>query len=401
MTRPVPIAITLARTLGIASALLLALGASAQDLQVPRQHQKLYDALEQRVTSFRAALPRVKGDPPLLRGAPLRALSCATPGELLSPSRRAEAQREMDALRRIGAQVLVLDVCYPLLTPSFHDPRPILELLANVANDARMRQLRLLVRHGSLPAEQAVAQGKRHYRGLTKARFFEERAAEAKLLILAVQPDYLTLVGDPRSQAGLTLQPKDWRVFLDRTSTQLREDLADLVPPLGAGSSVAESPLFIDAFAGVSGISYIDLRFYRTVHAKVSLLDRLIAWPRAVRARDSTKRIVLSDVWLSKASDEEPAQGPYEGAAAARASYGFWSPLDVSFLRAIALAARTGGIEMLSASRSDLLFSYVDYFDPTLFRASPRQVVDFAAQRAAAAREQGSLSDTGRAFGAL
>jgi len=392
---------SIAHALGAAPALLLALAASAQDLEVPRQHQTLYDVLENRVATFRAALPRVQGDPPLLRGAPLRALACATPGELLSPSRRAEAQHEMDALRRIGAQVLVLDVCYPLLTPSFHDTRPIVELLANVANDARMRQLRLLVRHGSLPIEQAFAQGKRHYRGLTKVRFFEERAAEAKLLILAVQPDYLTLVGDPRSQAGLTLQPKDWRGFLDRTSVRLREELADLVPPLGAGSSLAESPLFVDAFAGISGISYIDLRFYRTAHAQVSLLDRLIAWPRAVRARDPSKRIVLSEVWLSKAADAEPPQAPYEGAAAARASYGFWSPLDVSFLRATAQAARSGGIEMLAVSRSDLLFSYVDYFDPTLFRASPRQVVDFAAQRAAAAREQGSLSDTGRAFGAL
>jgi len=385
-------------TLGLA---LLCGNAPAQDPQVPKQQRALYDALQGRVSAFRAALPRVPGDPPLLRGAPLRALSCATPGELSSPLRRAQAQREMDGLRHAGVQVVVLDVCHPLLTPAFHDPRPMLELLANVANDVRVRGLRLLLRHASLPPEQAVLQGRRHYAGMTKARFFHERAEEAKLLVLAVQPDYLTLVTDPRSQAGLRLRPSDWRRHLDETATRLRSELADLVPPLGAGSSMAQSPTYVDAFAGVEGLDYIDLRFYRASSGQDALLERLIAWPRAVRARDPDKRVVLSEVWLAKASGDEAAPGPYSGASAARASFDYWSSLDAAFLRAVAQASRAGGIDVLAISRPDLLFAYLDFFDPTLFRARPRHVLEFAEQRAAAAREAGELSLTGRAFGAL
>ncbi|MCC7548068.1 MAG: hypothetical protein IT532_09910 [Burkholderiales bacterium] len=372
-----------------------------QQAQIPRQHRALHDALQARVAAFRAALPRVRGDPPLLRGAPVRALSCTTPGELLSPMRRIGAQREMDALRRAGVQLVVIEACHPLLTPAFHDPRPVLELLANVANDARMRGLRLLLRHVSLAPAQAVVQGRHHYRGITRARFFEERLQEAKLLVIAVQPDYLTLASSPRVQAGLSLRPSDWRAYLDSASTRLRADLGDLVPALGAGSSLEESPTYVDAFADVAGLDYVDLRFYRATRDQDALLERLISWPRAIRARDPAKRLVLSELWLAKAAGDEAAAGPYEGATAARASYGFWSGLDAAFLRAVAHAARTGGIDVLAVSRPDLLFSYLDFFDPTLFRATPRYVLELAAQRAAAASDSGALSETGRAFGAL
>lgn len=387
----------------LALAVLLSAPAPAQDLAVPRQHQKLYDALEGQVSAFGRGLPLPQADTPLLRGAPLRALlGCSTPGELLSSSRWAEAQRELDALRRIGTQVLVVDVCYPLLTPAFHDPRLVLERLANLANEARLRQLRVLVRHASLPPAQALAEGRWHYRGLSRARFFQERAEEVKSLVIAMQPDYLTLVSDPRAHsAGLALQARDWRIYVDATATRLHQDLGDLVPPLGAGSAVSDTPVFAEAFAGIRSLSYIDLRFYRSRNGQEQLLDRLITWPRRIRTIDPDKRIVFSEVWLSKATAEETAQLAYDGAPAARASYGFWSPLDVAFLRTVARAARTQQVELIAVSRPDLLFSYVDFFDPLLFRANARQVIESAAQRAAAAREQGGLSDTGRAFGAL
>jgi len=386
--------------LALASA-LLAGPVPAQVVQVPKQHRALHDGLQARVAAFRSALPRVQGDPALLRGATLGAIRCLTPGELLAPSRRADAQRELDGLRRAGTQAVVVDVCHPLLTPAFNDPRPLLELLANVANDVRVREMRLVVRHASLPPEQAVTQGRAHYRGMTKARFFQERADEAKLLVLAVQPDYLTLVSSPRNQAGLRLQPGDWRTYLETTGARLRTELGDFVPPLGAGSSLEESPTYVDAFASVAGMDYLDLRFYRATRGQDALLERLIAWPRAIHARDPGKRLILSEVWLAKAADDEAAPGPFEGASAARASYGFWSALDTSFLRAVARAARTGGIELVAVSRPDLLFSYLDFFDPTLFRASSRHVLEYAAQRAGQARQAGELSETGRAFGAL
>jgi len=380
---------------------LLCGAAGAQQAQVPKQHRALHDALQARVSVLHAAIPRVPGAAAPLRGAALQALSCATPAELLDPGRRTQVQAEMDGLRRAGAQLVVLDVCHPLLTPAFHDVRPLLELLANVANDARLRELRLLVRHGSLPPERAVTQGRNHYRGMTQARLFEERAAEAKLLTIAVQPDYLTLVGDPQAQAGLRLQPPDWRRYVETTAARLRADLADLVPALGAGSSMDDSPAWVDSFADARNLDYVDLRFYRALHAQGVVLDRLIAWPRAIRARDPAKRLVLSEVWLAKAGADEPAPGPRVGNAAARASYAFWSALDAAFLDTVARAARAGGIELIAVSRPDLLFAYLDFYDPTLYRASAHHVLELAAQRAAQAREQGTLSAAGRAFGAL
>ncbi|MCW5619723.1 MAG: hypothetical protein KIS79_01250 [Burkholderiales bacterium] len=221
--------------------------------------------------------------------------------------------------------------------------------------------------------------------------------------MIAMQPDYLTLVFDPRAHHGLA--PAGARTGAstsDATAVRLHGDLGDLVPAPGrAGSAVSDTPVFAEAFAGIRALSYIDLRIYRSRNGQEQLLDRLITWPRRIRTIDPGKRIVFSEAWLSKATIEETAQLAYDGAPAARASYSFWSPLDVTFLRTVARAARTQRVELVTVSRPDLLFAYVDFFDPLLFRANPREVIEFTAQRAAAAREQGGLSDTGRAFGAL
>ncbi|MCW5619722.1 MAG: hypothetical protein KIS79_01245 [Burkholderiales bacterium] len=65
----------------LALAVLLSAPAPAQDLAVPRQHQKLYDALEEQVSAFGRALPPLQGDEPLLHGALLRTPLAAAPRE--------------------------------------------------------------------------------------------------------------------------------------------------------------------------------------------------------------------------------------------------------------------------------------------------------------------------------
>jgi hypothetical protein len=380
----------------------LATPAAAQNLSVPKKHAALYQALDAQLNAFQARLPNLTPEPSLLRAAQLGALRCEHAADLGSLARWDAALRELEALRRAGAQALALEICYPLLSPEFRDPRPLLEQYANFANQVRLRDMQLLVQHDALPPLSGMAETGRYYRGMTRQRFMRERYEEAKSIVLALRPDYLTLVPEPRGAvAGVKLGVKDWRSYLRRATGDLKRDLGEAVPPLGAGLGLWDATATLESLAAVPGIDYIDLRFYPLAVGADDLLERLVTWPQRVRTIDPGKRIVLGGVWLYKGTASEPFKGVPNANVLAREAFGFWSPLDVKFLRAAAQAARASGVELITVSRPRYFFAYLDFFDPTTYRASARLLDELATQRAASAMERGELTDTGRAFGGM
>jgi hypothetical protein len=387
-------------TLALAGA--LAASAAAQNLSVPKKHAALYQALDARLDTFQARLPNPLPEPTLLRAAQLGALRCEHAADLGNPARWDAALRELEALRRAGGQALALEICYPLLTPEFRDARALLEQYANFANQVRLRDMRLLVQHDALPPLSGMAETGRYYRGMTRQRLMRERYEEAKSIALALRPDYLTLMTEPRGAvAGQRFGVRDWRSYLQRAAGGLKSDLGDAAPPLGAGLGVWGATATLDTLAAISGIDYIDLRFYPPTAGTEDLLERLVTWPQRVRAIDPGKRIVFGGVWLYKGNAGEPFKGAPNANALARETFGFWSPLDVKFLRAAAQAARTSGVELMTVSRPRYFFAYLDFFDPATYRASARLLDELAAQRAASAMERAELTDTGRAFGGM
>jgi len=304
-------------------------------------------------------------------------------------------------LQRAGVQLVTLDVCYPLLSEQFHDPRPPLEHYANLANAVRMRGMQLLVRSRALPPSDGSIVARRYYLRLPKQRYFNERYEEAKAIALALQPDFLTLVTDPQQDAaGLKLSLKDWRAYLRKTTTALHAQLGDFVPALGAAAALSDSPDLIDTLAAIPGLAYVELRVDRLATPKDNLLARLLSWPERIRTIDPGKRILIGAAWLYKASPQEAAVPPQLGISA-RDVYSFWAPLDIEFLRVLMRVARARNIEAIVVAQPRYLFAYLDFFDPTTFRATPLLLMELAERQASAAMASGRLSQTGQTFGAL
>jgi hypothetical protein len=383
-----------------AFAAALALPGVAQDTAVPKKYQSLYHALDAELARFARALPAVPAGREVRRAALLTSMRCDSGAELLSSARWDAAMLELDAFQRAGTHVVVLPVCYPLLTPAFQDPRPLLEQLANLANQVRLREMGLLVDHRVMPAGSAPMQATRYYQRMGRERFFKERGEEVKALAIALQPDYLTLISDPQAPvAGMKFSARDWRAHVRRLASQLPRELGDFAPALGAGVALWGDPAFVDAFAAVPGLAYIDLRFYPLAAGGQTMLERVLAWPDRIRMIDPSKRIVLSQVWLSKATDREPASGTAD--VVARQAFGFWAPLDAKFLQSMAHAARAKDIELVGVAQPRHLFAYLDFFDPATFRANARLLDELATRRAEAAMQRGELTVTGLAYGAL
>jgi len=104
-----------ARLLSAATLLWMLLAASpaiAEESVVPKKYQLLYATLETQLNAFEARLPKVSGERALLRGAALESMRCSHPESLLSETRRENATRELDALRRAGAQAFWDSISY-------------------------------------------------------------------------------------------------------------------------------------------------------------------------------------------------------------------------------------------------------------------------------------------------
>jgi hypothetical protein len=386
-----------------ALALLLSVGlAFGQNPAVARKHQGLYNQLEGQLVQFASQISSGSTERGVLRGAAWIAAGCEPVPTQLDEARRERALRELDALQGVGVQLVTLEVCYPLLSERFHDPRLTLEHYASLANAVRLRGMQLLVRSRALPPTDGSIVARRFYLRLSKRRYFSERYEEAKSIALALQPDYLTLAADAqRDTAGLKLSTRDWRSYLRTATADLHAQLGDFAPALGVGVALSDSIELVDTLAAIPGLAYIDVRVDRLATPKDNLLPRLLSWPERVRAIDPGKRILIGAAWLYKASAQEAAAAQPQPGITARDVYSFWAPLDIDFLRVLARAARAGNIEAVVAAQPRYFFAYLDFFDPATFRATPLLLMELAQRQAAEAMGTGQLTQTGKAFGAL
>jgi hypothetical protein len=365
----------------------------------PKKYQDLYRELDSQLSAFERRLPSRSSGMAPIRAATLLSANCHRGEFILSDAQREATRRELDALQGLGAEGIVLEICYPLLTPAFRDPQAFIEYYANLANEIHVRRLQLVVEHNSLLPAYASVDVRPYYKKLSKQRFGRERYAELKTILLALNPEYLTLVSEPRTHtAGLNLTVSDWRSYVQRSVEMLSEQLGSFPTQLGAGSGLWDDFDYVEAFSAIKGLNYIDLHLYPLGSGGESKLERLLAWPDRVRAIDPGKHIIMSELWLYKAGAGERFNAVADPAVFARDVYGFWSPLDRKFLRVVGVAAREKGIELVAPFWSRYFFAYLDYNDPLTFNVRPAALMSLASQRAYAAILNGQHTDTGLAF---
>jgi hypothetical protein len=376
---------------------LLAAGAWAQP--VPKKYQPLYHELDGQLRTFELRLPPASSGKTPIRAAALLGADCHRGEIMLADAQREATLRELDALKNLGAEGIVLGVCYPLLTAAFHEPQPYLDYYANLANEVRSRGMKLLVEHTTMLRAYAPVDVRPYYRKLTKPRFTRERFGELKTILIALQPDYLTLVSEPRAQAaGQKLSIKEWRNYVRRSVDTLTQQLGAFPTLLGAGCGLWEELESAEAFAGIKGLGYIDLHLYPLSSAGKNNLERMLTWPDRIRAIDPDKRILMSGLWLYKAGEADVAHTVGDPRVVARDVYSFWAPLDQRFLRIAGIAAREKGIELVAPSGPGYFFAYLDYDDPLTFRLRPKDLVNLASQRTYEAILRNAVTDTGLAF---
>lgn len=294
-------------------------------------------------------------------------------------------------------------ISFPDLTPAVHDPEPLLHFYERLASELRRRQMKFLIECFVYPPVPTSA-GKyvMSLKNLPdpQAAYFKARKQEVKLLLSRLQPDYLTLISEPGTYdhfLGFSISAQD-------NARWLQELIADLPQKtghktlLGAGAGVWEPEEYVQAFAQVKGLDYIDLHFYPLKLHSEDLLAQLLHEIEQVKATDPAKPCLLSETWLYKHGAEEP-KGVFNKEAYGRNAYAFWTPLDIRFLKLMQALGRKEGLTLVAPYFPQYFFVQEAY-DPEHPKDWPASLMP-EWQRAIEAMQQREHSPLGQAFKAI
>jgi hypothetical protein len=328
-------------------------------------------------------------------GAELLAANGNAGEALLQPQAVAGVRLMLDALERLGAKGVSVQIADPLLVPDFPRSAEYLAFYREVAAEVRGRGLLLVVEVGPVFSGTQYSTVDTTGRWPDVASYFRDRRAQLEIIAREIRPDYLSLGNEPSTETMLT----GLRFDLDQYMAFLGDTLAAMERPpgmkVGVGTGVWEDPAWVARFQQELPVDFINLHTYPVTNGTVNYFQRLIDETRSARA--AGKDVVIGESWLYKLSVDELRGGAGFATVFNRDSYSFWAPLDAKYIETLGTLARNEGIAYVSFFWSRYFFAYLDY-SPGVAALPGQQQSRMANQAAAAAMAAKVNSPSGDAF---
>jgi hypothetical protein len=285
----------------------------------------------------------------------------------------------LDALERVGARGVSVDIPYPLLDPTYPRSQEYLAYYRQVARDVRARGIKLMIETQVVFTNTPYSRLAIDYASMPLDELLAGRTRQTALIARELRPDYLAFTTGQRTDQMLTRQPVStdrYLQFVDDTIAAV--DGVEGVA-LGAGSGSWEGSELVDRLAADPGIDFIDVHIYPLSVPGQNLLD--VARSMVAAARRHHKQAVIGEAWLYKASSAELAGGVDFVSVLPRDSLAYWAPLDAEYVDTISRFARATGVSFVSFYWAQYFFGY-----PALEATSPTNpAVALAASTAAGA----------------
>lgn len=395
------------KTLWIAFGFMVATGEAglAQTAPVPPQYQGLYNSLSAQISAFDSAVrSNWDGSRSGVIYAPQleTANSGVFTGILVPFYYQTSVLPQLDELQALGAQGIKVQVDFPILYQPFYSANPALyqvfaAFYQQVAKDVRARGMKLTVEsmaENQFPGDNAGA-FTAYYTSLSWSQYMAARAAAAVSTAQLMQPDYLSLITEPDSEALYTGQTNVGTVA---GSTQLLQTMLTALQNAGitgvafgagTGSWLPGSSQFIASFAALP-IQYVDVHVYPLNQSY--LMNTL---SMASIAQAAGKGIAISQLWDFKLDDSEfPVLSLTQ--TEARDPFSFWAPIDTAFLQAMSDYANYAHALFIAPFWSHYFFAYLDYDTYGSLPTGPALTTSTAAS--AYAEQVGAFSSTGQAW---
>lgn len=380
--------------------------ASSPAARVPGEYQALYAELDGQLTRFNQ-LVTSRGDgqkaPVVFSGELLSANGHLGPA-LIRPGHLDATLLEVDRLRTLGLRAVTVQISFPMLyRPFFRSDEEFaayLDFYRRLADAIRGRGLKLVVKTQALFSKggwTSLDPGA-FYRRLSLADYIQGRTQVALTVAREVKPDYLALVSEPDTEADQTGFPMDVPANSVRLVTSVLTALksagvSGILVGAGVGTWLPKYREFVQAYAG-TGLDFIDLHVYPVNR---DFLDRAVTVAQI--ARQSGKRVTMSEAWLYKAGNTDLVKGFAAESIFGRDAFRFWEPLDRKFLEVMVTFAHAQRLEFLSPFWTKYFYAYVDYEQAKSL--IPRELLARSTQEAGKALVAGTFTQTGLTYRAL
>jgi hypothetical protein len=345
----------------VVSSFALLLPLCHAQVEVPEKYKSLYEQYESGLKRYIAYLDRNSANKKrgICFGAEILAANSNRGENLHQPLTLKTVGLTLDRFKELGIQGATVAIGYPILTDDVPNSMEYLDFYRKVAEMVRERHMKLCVKIHVLFSGTVFSTLKTDFSTLTIEKLQQGKRLMAERILAGVSPDYLTLGGEPDTEAKLTglKELKNPETYAGMVRSILR-DLKRGNTLVGVGQGTWVTPEFAKAFA-LLDIDFINLHVYPFGKRVLNVLDEV-----CVTARQHAKRLILDECWLYKAAGDE-ASGPAASATVFRRDYfSFWQPADELFLEAMAKVASENNIEYVSPFWSNCFFSYLKY-DPS------------------------------------
>jgi hypothetical protein len=317
---------------------------------------------------------------------------------LLQPDAMRWVELSLDRFQEMGMTGVTLNIGYPMLLPEFPDSARYLAFYRDVAKAVRKRRMSLAVEQTVLYARTPFSPFDFRYKDQTVASYTRGQARMAQILIDELAPDYLTVMHEPDTVAGLTglkafLDPAVATSYVNTVLSGLRRGHT----LVGAGSGSWSDPAFAQSFLEHTSIDYVDAHLYWINPPSIANLYAMVD-----AAKAHGKPVILTEAGLYKSVGDGAEGGTYNVDAVAavyrRDVFSFWQPLDREFLDITGRFARKEDVKFLSVYWTNMFFAYLDW-TPQIDRLSYSQLnANLAGRMTALAWQADRFTCSARAY---
>ncbi|HUE02930.1 MAG TPA: fibronectin type III domain-containing protein [Bryobacteraceae bacterium] len=313
----------------------------AQAPPVPAEFQATYSSLNTYLVNFNTTLnAQPLSNLPLLSTAALANADANAGPQLVNPGTMAGLQLQLNELKAMGVQAVMVEVGFPMLYAPFltsqgQTQAQFVSFYQQVAQLIRAAGLKVIVENDTLLANSDVSAGwdaSPFYATLSWSQYQQARAQTALTIAQTMQPDYLVVVEEPNTEADNSGQsqadtPAGSASLLSQILASLEQaGVPGMQVGAGTGASQANAVSFIQQYVA-QAVDFIDFHIY-----PVNLNFLPVALNIASTAAAAGKPVAMTECWLWKLADSEVGVLTADQARA-RNPFSFWAPLDAYFIQ--------------------------------------------------------------------
>jgi chitodextrinase len=392
---------------------VIALPVCAQSLSnVPAEYKDIYSNMETQIGAFEATAGSNWSQPkyPVNWAPHLSTAESAQYLSLLQPNYYSQTVlTELLEIEATGAKAVTEHVDFPILYQPFYTysntPSDYLRFVAfyrQLVSDVHARGMKIVMEatvQEPLDGTGGASAFGPYYQTLTWTEFMRGRTQNDVDIAQLLQPDYLSLICEPDSEANNGYQPTE-----DSPSgaLQLLETIlaglqnagvANVNIGAGAGTWIPGFTTYISEFSAVAPLDYVDMHVYPVNR---DYLTNVLAGAAIVKA--SGKSIGVSEAWPDKEANSE--LGTLSASTIdSRDVFSFWAPIDTAFLHAMTDCAQYEKFAFFSPSYPPYFANYLDY--GAYGSETPAELLPAAFLAASTANQAGAFTSTGTAFSTM